>query len=157
MATAVAFFNNKGGVGKTTLACNFAAYEASLGRTVLILDLDPQCNSTQLVLHDEQWEAIYEDRKRSEQQTVMGVLRHFRAGESILDSKAADNVVWSERFEIDVLPGHPSLSIFEDLLSEAWGSTKSGEPAGARKSMWLRALRDEYQDRVPPHRRRCQP
>lgn len=146
MSTAVAFFNNKGGVGKTTLACNFAAHEASSGRAVLIVDLDPQCNSTQLVLGDDQWEAIYEERESSEAKTVMGLLRHFRAGESILDIDAAQNVVRSERFNVDVLPGHPSLSIFEDLLSDAWGRMKSGEPAGARKSMWLRTLREEYQD-----------
>lgn len=146
MPKAVAFFNNKGGVGKTTLACNFAAYEASLGRKVLVLDLDPQCNSTQLVLDDDQWEAIYEDRDQSEQKTVMGLLRHFRAGESTLDTDSAWKVVRSKRFGVDVLPGHPSLSIFEDLLSDAWGAMKSGEPAGARKSMWLRALRDVYGD-----------
>lgn len=146
MSTAVAFFNNKGGVGKTTLACNYAAYEASSGRAVLIVDLDPQCNSTQLVLDEDQWEGIYEDRRRSEAKTVMGLLRHFRAGESSLDISAAQNVVRSERFGVDILPGHPSLSILEDLLSDAWGGMKSGEPAGARKSMWLRTLREEYED-----------
>jgi cellulose biosynthesis protein BcsQ len=146
VSTTVAFFNNKGGVGKTTLACNFAAYKASLGESVLILDLDPQCNSTQLVLDDDQWESVYEDRQKSEQKTVMGLLRHFRAGESTLDAESAWNVLESERFGVHVLPGHPSLSIFEDLLSDAWGAMKGGEPAGARKSMWLRTLRDEYAD-----------
>jgi hypothetical protein len=46
----------------------------------LIVDLDPQCNSTQLVLDDDQWAEIYEDRDASEAKTVMWVLRHFRAG-----------------------------------------------------------------------------
>jgi len=145
VSTAVAFFNNKGGVGKTTLACNYAAYEATLGRSVLIVDLDPQCNSTQLVLDDDQWDELYEDRSQSEGKTVMKVLRHFRAGESKLDESAVENVVTSRRFAVDVLPGHPSLSIFEDLLSEAWSGMKSGEPAGARKSMWLRTLRAQYE------------
>ncbi len=147
MSTAVAFFNNKGGVGKTTLACNFAAWEATAGRSVLIVDLDPQCNSTQLVLDEDQWEAIYEDREHSERKTVMDLLRHFRAGEATLDLEATGNTVQSVRFGVDVLPGHPSLSIFEDLLSEAWGGLKSGEPAGARKSMWLRTLRDAFEGR----------
>lgn len=146
VATAVAFFNNKGGVGKTTLACNYAAYEASAGRRVLIVDLDPQCNSTQLVLDDDQWTAIYEDRDASEEKTVMWVLRHFRAGEASIDRDAASHTRHSERFGVDVLPGHPSLSIFEDLLSEAWGDLRSGRAAGARKSMWLRSLRDVYGD-----------
>ena len=93
MSTAVAFFNNKGGVGKTTLACNYAAYEASQGREVLLIDLDPQCNSTQLVLQDEQWTEIYEEREASEGKTVMRVLRHFRAGESSIDETGIGNVL----------------------------------------------------------------
>lgn len=146
MPSAIAFFNNKGGVGKTTLACNFASYEASRGRNVLIIDLDPQCNSTQLVLGDDQWDEVYEDRDVSELKTVMGVLRHFRAGESVLDTESAYNVVHGARFGVDVLAGHPSLSIFEDLFSEAWGAMRGGSPAGARKSMWLQSLREEYAD-----------
>ncbi|ADB50445.1 Cobyrinic acid ac-diamide synthase [Conexibacter woesei DSM 14684] len=144
MAASVAFFNNKGGVGKTTLACNYAAYEASQGNEVLIVDLDPQCNSTQLVLDDDQWDEIYEDRRTSEPKTVMGLLRHFRGGEARLDM-GAWNPIKGERFDVDVLPGHPSLSILEDLLSEAWSGLKAGGAAGARRSLWLRALREEIE------------
>ena len=43
----IAFFNNKGGVGKTTLLCNVAAYLAiEMGKNVLVVDADPQCNAT---------------------------------------------------------------------------------------------------------------
>ncbi len=139
MSTAVAFFNNKGGVGKTTLACNFAAYAATTGKKVLVVDLDPQCNTTQLVLDEDQWEEVYEDRGASEQKTVMGLLRNIRAGDSTLDIEAW-SVVHGERFGVDVLPGHPSLSVFEDILSDAWVKFRRGEPAGARKTMWLNTL-----------------
>lgn len=145
MSTAVAFFNNKGGVGKTTLACNYAAYEAEQGRSVLIIDLDPQCNSTQLVLDDEQWSDIYEDRVRSEAKSIMALLRIIRSGDSDLDIDAM-SVVRGPRFNVDVLPGHPSLSIFEDILSDSWGRFRGGEPAGARRSVWLRTLRQEIAD-----------
>ena len=55
----LAFFNNKGGVGKTTLSCNMAFYFASAkGQRVLVIDCDPQCNATQLLLPDNIWEDL---------------------------------------------------------------------------------------------------
>ena len=45
-------FNRKGGVGKSSITCNLAAVAASTGKRTLVIDLDPQANSTSYLGHD---------------------------------------------------------------------------------------------------------
>jgi cellulose biosynthesis protein BcsQ len=60
----IAIFNNKGGVGKTTLLANLASYLAlRKDRRVLIVDADPQCNVTQLMFTDAEVDNLYSDKE----------------------------------------------------------------------------------------------
>ncbi len=135
----IAFFNNKGGVGKTTLACNFAAYLAKKeAQSVIVIDCDPQANATQLLLDESVWESIYEDKKAAEEKTVLRALKSIRAGDSSIDP--AVTLQGAPRFAVKVLAGHPSLSVIEDRLSSSWGEFLAGTLGGARRSLWARQL-----------------
>ena len=55
------FFNNKGGVGKTSLAYHLSWMISQMGWTVLACDLDPQANLTAAFLDEDQLETFWDD------------------------------------------------------------------------------------------------
>jgi len=70
------FFNNKGGVGKTTLAFNCAVEFAQRGYKTVLVDLDPQCNLSRLALGDEYYEnTIFSATSKTIYDVLSGVVR----------------------------------------------------------------------------------
>ncbi len=63
----IVVFNQKGGVGKSTITCNLAAISASQGLRTLVVDLDPQGNSSSYLLGSQ---------AREEQPSVAGFFEH---------------------------------------------------------------------------------
>lgn len=55
----ISIFNNKGGVGKTTLTFHLAHALAEMGQRTLLIDLDPQCNLTILSMDAEKLHEIW--------------------------------------------------------------------------------------------------
>ncbi|PKZ21196.1 ParA family protein [Corynebacterium amycolatum] len=145
------FFNNKGGVGKTTLSTNVAHYFARQGKRVLYVDCDPQCNATQLMLTEEQHAKIYLSSKNVEQaerdslaNTVYALFIPLREGET--DIEPDIRPVRSERFGVDVLPGHPALSNIEDVMSDAWQSSLAKKTGDFRRIHWAGQLAVAMED-----------
>ena len=66
------FFNNKGGVGKTSLVYHLAWMYADLGVKVVAADLDPQANLTSMFLDEDHLETLWVERGR--RKTVYGAL-----------------------------------------------------------------------------------
>ena len=138
----VCLFNNKGGVGKTTLTCNIAAHFALIYRKkVLVVDCDPQCNATQLILAEEVIEKLYRPRtSKAKTGTILDVLRPLQVGESSIKTGIVPLSGQDNRFGVDVIPGHPRLSIIEDILSQSWSEAAAGKTGGIRRSNWCAGL-----------------
>lgn len=125
----VAFFNNKGGVGKTTLLCNVAAFCAlRLSKSVIIVDADPQCNATQYLFDEQSIEKIYGPKGF----TVHDIIEPLREGEGFTRKLGLRK---SESFGVDVLPGDPKLALIEDFLAQDWSQAKSGDIRGMKTSL----------------------
>lgn len=56
----ISIFNNKGGVGKTTLTFHLAQALAEMGKEVLLVDFDPQCNLSIYCLETETIQSIWD-------------------------------------------------------------------------------------------------
>lgn len=138
------FFNNKGGVGKTTLTGNIASYfSLEMGKKVLIIDCDPQCNITQYIMGDERTIGLYwpesEDKDDRRVKTVMDVIQPIIDGDASTNNRVKPLPKRTNRFGVDLLPGDPRLSVFEDQLSRAWSDIPGGKAGGFRISNWLRS------------------
>ena len=68
-------YNHKGGVGKTTLTVNIAIALAELGKSVLLVDSDPQCNLTSYFLSDEVVDSLLNKSGSSDGQTIWSALK----------------------------------------------------------------------------------
>jgi cellulose biosynthesis protein BcsQ len=141
----VAVFNNKGGVGKTTLLCNLAASLAiKYRKRVVVVDCDPQCNTTQLVMGEKFAATFYWQEHSEDATTISDVLRPIQEGDAAIAERFLPIRGDRNRFHVDLVAGHPELSFLEDKLSAAWGEVSAGDVGGYRKTNWARSLCSKF-------------
>lgn len=110
----VAFFNNKGGVGKTTLVYHLAWMLADRGVKTLVVDLDPQANLTAMFLDEDRLEELWPDDEHPA--TIYGAIRPILRGVGDIATPHVEQL----HPNLGVVPGDLGLSRFEDKLSAAW-------------------------------------
>lgn len=122
----IAFFNNKGGVGKTSLVYHTAWMFAQQGRRVLAVDLDPQSNLSIMAMDEERLEALWPDDGHPE--TLHGAVAPLFGGTG--DIRAAHIESLAER--LGLLVGDLALSRVEDELSTVWPRCLMGDERAFR-------------------------
>lgn len=122
----IAFFNNKGGVGKTTLVYHTAWMCAELGKRVLAVDLDPQANLTTMFLGEDQLENLWPEE--GESCSILACISPILNGLGDI----AEAPLQSVGTGMHLLPGDLGLSRFEDRLSDSWPRCMDRDAAAFR-------------------------
>jgi chromosome partitioning protein len=136
---AITFFNNKGGVGKTTTVYHVAWMLSRLGIRTLAVDLDPQSNLTSMFLPDERLESVYENNSPV---TISDAITPIVNGEPSIPvhiEQITDN--------LGLIMGNLALSVFEDTLSDAWLKCLNGENYSFKVTSIFKTILDEAASR----------
>lgn len=123
----VAFFNNKGGVGKTSLVYHLAWMYADLGLNVLAVDLDPQSNLTASFLSEDRLEELWPE-EGAHKGTVFGAIQPLKEGTGDILEAHVEEL----HPGLGLLVGDLGLSGFEDELSAQWPKCGDGDPRAFR-------------------------
>lgn len=109
------FFNNKGGVGNTSLVYHLAWMMSRLGRAVLVVDLDPQANLTAAFRDDDAMLQLWDVAAPGAAGTIYQCVEPLTEVGDLRDP----DVVWVGD-GLHLLPGDLALSGFEELLAAEW-------------------------------------
>lgn len=154
----ISIFNNKGGVGKTTLTFHFAHALAKQGYRTLLIDADPQCNLTIHCIQEQEIEKIWEEeddfiddydaaRKKFNDENIKSLLSRPRSLHFILKptEDGTQEPDWTPTaIEISknllLVPGRLTLHTFEDQVAARWDALFAGNPLSIRTATKLRRL-----------------
>ncbi len=127
------FFNNKGGVGKTSLIYHLAWTYASIGKRVVAADLDPQSNLTAAFLDEDKIEEIWDGKTIGA--TIYQCVKPLAGVGDIVEP-----VLQNMSTDLYLIPGDVELSGYEDALSDEWpksmGNRNLYRPMRVLSSFW---------------------
>lgn len=161
----ISIFNNKGGVGKTTLTFHLAYALAEIGKRTLIIDLDPQCNLTILSMDSEVLHEIWEvednfiadfevaknDFSVDDFEKIANETRSIHFLLKPTEDGVSDIPALSKPFRLtdnlDLIPGRLTLHMYEERIANRWSQAYQGDPLAIRTLTKIRALAIQYAEK----------
>lgn len=159
----ISVFNNKGGVGKTTLTYHVANALSEMGKKVLIIDADPQCNLTiyslkQEDIHqlwatedsfiDEGFESSKNKCSSDEYRKIISKPRslHFLLKPTEEGTGDHEHLPPPAKLNsnLDIIPGRLTLHLYEEKVASRWTDIYRGEPLAIRTVTKIRSLAEQY-------------
>jgi cellulose biosynthesis protein BcsQ len=158
----ISVFNNKGGVGKTTLTFHLAHALAEMGHKTLLVDLDPQCNLTILCMDEEQLHQIWSEedvfvddfqaaRDRCAPMNFQKIVSQPRSVHFLLkptEDGAAEIGKLPPPYQLatnlDLIPGRLTMHLYEDKIAGRWSDVYQGDPLAIRTVTKPRELAEAY-------------
>lgn len=153
----ISLFNNKGGVGKTTLSFHLSHILAELGYKVLMIDLDAQCNLTICSINQENLAKIWEE----EEQLIADFKFDWSQHSSLLDSPRTIHFLLKPtedgrdplsklpppikiKKNLDLIPGRLTIHKYESKIAERFNGVLSKDPLAIRTVTDIRGLAHRY-------------
>lgn len=128
-ARRIALYNHKGGVGKTTATFNLAAELGRLGKRVLLVDSDPQCNLTSYCIKNETIDTLLDRSDTPDGRTIWSAVKPISEAEGDFKSVSPMKLDVENLY---LVPGDIRLSQFEVDLMELWTNCRQIKPKGFR-------------------------
>ena len=126
------FFNNKGGVGKTSLVYHLAWMLSDIDYQVLACDLDPQANLTSMFINEDRLEILWPDD--GPRGTIYNALQPLLDGTGDIEKPYLERIAR----KLSLILGDLSLSATEDELSSQWPECLDRRPRAFRviSALW---------------------
>ena len=121
----IAFFNNKGGVGKTSLVYHLAYMFAERGISVVAIDLDPQANLSSMFIDEDRMESLWE---HTDGETIYNAIEPLLEGTGDVEAPHVEEITR----RLGLVAGDLSLSRSEDELSSQWADCLDAKPRAFR-------------------------